>query len=266
MQGTGERQNSKVLKLDYDLTQGTGNKFAYAELNGTTGRVIPEGSTAMSVDVLGDSSLNWLRAEFENPDGKAVYVDLAKPLNFSGWKTLTVDLTSAGLEPSAKLKRLYLVNLEEGQDERALTGSVSFDNIRFTSPVMDGDTGVQSAKVVMTVGQKSLTVNGTKQSIDVAPLLKDDTTYVPIKYVLDSFGGQSEWNSTAKKITVMSGSTLLELTVGKKEFTLNGARKQSAVSPIIVDGRTLVPLRLVSEALGIDVKWEKKTKSITLES
>ncbi|WP_110931038.1 stalk domain-containing protein [Paenibacillus bouchesdurhonensis] len=266
VQGMEDRQNSKVLKLDYDLTNGVGNKFAYAEFNGTAGKSIPDGSTAMSVDVLGDSSLNWLRAEFANPDGRAVYVDLAKPLNFSGWKTLTVDLTSAGLEPSAKLKRLYLVNLEEGQDERALTGSVSFDNIRFTSPVMDGDTGVQSAKVVMTVGQKSLTVNGTKQSIDVAPLLKDDTTYVPIKYVLDSFGGQSEWNSTAKKITVMSGSTLLELTVGKKEFTLNGARKQSAVSPIIVDGRTLVPLRLVSEALGIDVKWEKKTKSITLES
>lgn len=266
VQGTGERQNSKVLKLDYDLTNGVGNKFAYAELNGTAGKSIPDGSTAMSVDVMGDSSLNWLRAEFANPDGNAVYVDLAKPLNFSGWKTLTVDLTSAGLKPSAKLKRLYLVNLEEGQDERALTGSVSFDNIKFTSPVMEGDTGQPSAKVVMTVGQKSLTVNGKKQSIDVAPLLKNDTTYVPIKYVLDSFGGQSEWNSTAKKITVMSGSTLLELTVGKKEFTLNGARKQSEVSPIIVDDRTLVPLRLVSEALGIDVKWEKKTKSITLES
>lgn len=266
VQGTGERQNSKVLKLDYDLTNGTGNKFAYAEFNETAGRSIPDGSTAMSVDVLGDSSLNWLRAEFANPDGKAVYVDLAKPLNFSGWKTLTVDLSAAGLKPSAKLKRLYLVNLEEGQDERALTGSVSFDNIKFTSPVMDGDTGLPSAKVVMTVGQKSLTVNGKKQSIDVAPLLQNDTTYVPIRYVLDHFGGQSEWNATSKKVTVLSGSTVMELTVGKKEFTLDGTRKQSTVSPIIVDGRTLVPLRLVSEALGIDVKWEKKTKSITLES
>ncbi|GJM73673.1 hypothetical protein HMSSN036_58890 [Paenibacillus macerans] len=42
VQGTGERANSKVLQLDYDLTGGTGNKFAYAQINGTTGKEIPE--------------------------------------------------------------------------------------------------------------------------------------------------------------------------------------------------------------------------------
>ncbi|WMT43620.1 copper amine oxidase N-terminal domain-containing protein [Paenibacillus sp. D2_2] len=47
---------------------------------------------------------------------------------------------------------------------------------------------------------------------------------------------------------------------------INGSKKQADVSPIIVNGRTLVPLRLVSEQLGIMVKWDNKTKSITLES
>ncbi|MNP79018.1 hypothetical protein D3C76_1767610 [compost metagenome] len=74
------------------------------------------------------------------------------------------------------------------------------------------------------------------------------------------------WNSTSKKITVTRGTTILELTVGKNEFLLNGDKKQAGVSPIITGGRTLVPLRLVSEQLGIGVNWEKKTKSITLES
>jgi len=270
VQGTGERSNSKVLQLDYDLTGGTGNKFGYAQINGTAGKAIPEGATAMAIDVLGDSSLNWLRAEFAGADGKSVYVDLARPLDFTGWKTLTIDLTASGLKHPAKLKRLYVVNLEDGQDERALTGSVSFDNIRFTAPATSGDaaldTGLPSAKVIMTAGQKSMTVNGQKQNMDVAPLIKDGTTYIPIKYVVDAFGGEAAWNKTAGKITVTRGTSVLELTVGKKEFILNGATKKAEVSPIIDNNRTLVPLRLVSEQLGISVNWEKKTKSITLES
>lgn len=266
VQGSGERANSKVLQLNYDLTGGTGNKFAYAQLNGTTGKAIPEGASQMAIDVLGDSSLNWLRAEFEDADGKSVYVDLARPLDFTGWKTITVDLTSSAIKHPAKLKRLYIVNLEDGQDERALTGSVSFDNIRFTAPATGGDSGLPSANVVMVAGQKSITVNGKKQSMDVAPLIKDGTTYIPIKYVVDNFGGQAAWNQTAKKITVTRGTTVLELTVGKKEFRLNGDAQKASVSPVIVDGRTLVPLRLVSEQLGIRVNWEQNTKSITLES
>lgn len=267
VQGTGDRANSKVLTLDYDLTGGVGNKFGYAQLNGTTGKEIPKDSTKMTIDVLGDSSLNWLRAEFADADGKSVYVDLTKQIDFTGWRTLTVDLTASAMKYPAKLKRLYVVNLEEGQDERTLTGSVSFDNIRFTAPATDGGgTSLPSANAVMTIGQKTMLVNGQKKNMDVAPLLKNSTTYIPVKYVLDSFGGSTTWNNTAKKITVTRETTVLELTVNKKEFILNGSKKQADVSPIIVDSRTLVPLRLVSEQLGIMVKWDKKTKSITLES
>lgn len=259
-------EKSKVLKLDYDLTAGTGNKFGYAEFNGTTGKAIPEGATALSIDVLGDASLNWLRAEFADADGKSVYVDLARPLDFTGWKTLTVDLTSSAMKHPVKLKRLYVVNLEEGQDERALTGSVSFDNIRFTAPVTGGDTGLPSVTVKMVVGQKSMTVDGKKVNLDAAPYIENGTTYVPIRYVMDAFGGQADWNNTAKKITATRGTTVLELTVGKKEYIINGSTKKSTVFPIIMNNRTLVPLRLVSEQLGIQVNWEQKTKSIILQS
>lgn len=266
VQGTGEREKSKVLQLDYDLTLGTGNKFAYAQLNGTTGRAIPEGATSLSVDVLGDASLNWLRAEFEDADGKAVYADLIRPLDFTGWRTLTADLTASALKHPAKLKRLYVVNLEDGQDERALTGSISFDNIRFTAPVTGGDTGLPSATAVMVTGSKTMTVNGEKVTMDAVPLIKDGVTYVPVRYVVDAFGGEATWTASSKKITVTRGLTVLELTVGKKEYLLNGAAKQGTVTPLITNGRTLVPLRMVSEQLGITVNWEQKTKSITLQS
>ncbi|MGV2805378.1 hypothetical protein GNF85_17415, partial [Clostridium perfringens] len=47
---------------------------------------------------------------------------------------------------------------------------------------------------------------------------------------------------------------------------LNGKRSSAAVAPMVQGGRTLVPLRLVSEQLGLKVKWDKNTKTVTIES
>lgn len=265
--GTGTHQGSKVLKLDYNLTAGTGNRFAYAQFNGTSGKAIPTGSTQMSIDVLGDASQNWLRAEFEDGNGKAVYADITKQIDFTDWQTLQVDLTSLNLKQPAKLKRIYLVNLAEGQDERALVGSISLDNIKITSPATGNGSSVnKGVTAVMTIGKKSMTVNNSSKALDVAPVLQNDVTYVPIKYIIDYFGGEANWDAKNKKVTVLQGNTTLELTVNKKEFLFNGVKQQASSAPIILNSRTLVPLRLVSEQLGIDVKWEKLTKSITLKS
>ncbi|WP_054957725.1 stalk domain-containing protein [Paenibacillus dakarensis] len=267
VKGSGTHSNSKVLKLDYDMNGGIGQKmYAYAQFNGSTGKLIPAAATAMTLDVDGDHSLNWLRAELKDKNGKTVYVDLAKVIDWKGWKTLNIDLSEYNIAFPAQLKRLYVVNVEEGQDERALSGSVSFDDIRFTMPALSSDAGLPAGTAVMTIGKKSLTMNGNKVAIDSAPLLKNGTTYVPIRHVLDAFGGQASWNKTAKRVTVLRGSKVMDLTVGKKELVLNGKRMSAAVAPIIQGGRTLVPLRLVSEQLGLKVKWDKKTKTVTIES
>lgn len=263
--GSGE-QTSKVLSLSYDMTAGTGKMYAYAQLNGTTGKTIPAAATSMTVDVMGDKSLNWLRAELVDNAGKTVYVDLAKVIDWTGWKKLSIDLSGQNIAFPAKMKRLYVVNVEEGQDERAKTGTVAFDNISFVMPSLSSDAGLPEGKALMAIGQKSISVNGTKKSIEVAPLMRDSSTYVPIRYVLDAFGGQAFWDPATKHILVLRGSKVLDLTLGQKEFVLNGKRQSAEVAPLLIDGRTLVPLRLVSEQLGLKVNWEQNTKTVTIES
>lgn len=264
--GTGEKAGSKVLQLSYDMTAGTGKMYAYAQLNGTTGREVSSAATSMSMDVMGDKSLNWLRAEFTDANGKTVYADLAKAIDWSGWKKVNVDLSGLNISYPAKLKRVYVVNVEEGQDERAMTGTVAFDNIAFTMPSKSSEVGLPTGTASLVLGQKSMTVNGTKKAIDAAPVLKNGTTYVPIKHVLDAFGGQASWDSKNQRITVIRGGKLIDLVVGQKEFILNGKRQSATVAPYVSGGRTLVPLRLVSEQLGLTVKWEQKTKTVTISS
>jgi len=266
VQGSGEKSSSKVLELQYDMTAGSGKMYAYAQLNGTSGKTITQGATGMTLDVMGDLSLNWLRAEVQDANGQTVYLDLAKVIDWEGWKTISVDLSGSGIAYPAKLKRLYVVNVEEGQDERAKTGTVAFDNITLNAPGTVGTAGLKTGTAQMSIGQRSMTVNGQQVSIDSAPIQRGGSTYVPIKYVLDTFGGQAQWNSSAQRITVIRGGVLIDLTVGQKKYVVNGKSKTTDVVPIVLDGRTLVPLRLVSEQLGLTVKWEQNTKTVTIQS
>ncbi|WP_081966018.1 stalk domain-containing protein [Paenibacillus sp. FSL H7-0357] len=264
--GSAERAGSKVLSLSYDMTAGSGKMYAYAQFNGTSGKSIPAAATSMSIDVMGDMSLNWLRAEVVDSSGTTAYIDLAKVIDWNGWKSLNIDLSGSGIKYPASLKRLYVVNVEEGQDERAKTGTVAFDNLSFVMPSLSSEAGLPKGTAVMKIGSKSMALNGADKPIDVAPVVKGESTYVPIKYVMDAFGGSAGWNSSTKKILILRGAKVMELTVNSKEYVLNGKRQSAEVAPLILQGRTLVPLRLVSEQLGLTVKWEQNTKTVTIES
>lgn len=262
--GVEGREKSKVLDLQYDMTQAKGTLFAYAELNGTSGKTVDGHPTSMSIDVKGDNSLNWLRAEFVDANNKPAYVDLSKAVDWSGWKTIDIDLSAAKMSYPAKLKRVYVVNVPDGQDERALTGEFAFDNIQFKLPSSSGSMLLPSPTVVMKLDSTTAVVNGKNKKIEVAPLSRNGTTYVPVKIILDEFGGSAQWDAKAKKVMVLRGTKMIELWVGQKDYIANGVRNTSEVSPIIYKNRTFVPLRLVSEQIGLKVDWDGKNKSITL--
>lgn len=260
----GRGANDKVIKLAYDMKAG-GNtdKFAYAELNGSTGMELPSGTSGLKFDVYGDKSFNNLRLEIHDANKKAHYVNVAESLNWDGWKTVEVNLSSLGISYPAKLKRLYLVNFKQDQDERATEGTVAFDNLTAQLPAGSSDI-FPSATMNLTVNSKSSKVNGEVKKLDVAPIVLNGSTYVPVRVVLDAFGGEALWSGAAQSVTIMRGERFLEMIVNQKGFVRNGTRLTSDVAPIIRQGRTLVPLRFVSEQLGLTVKWDQNTKSITI--
>ncbi|MBB6670633.1 stalk domain-containing protein [Cohnella nanjingensis] len=260
--GLPGRETSKALRLTYDFNTGSGSRFAYALLNGGNGIPVAGKPSVLSVDALGDGSYNWLRAEFKDAGGKQVFVTIAKTIDWTGWKTFRIDLAAAGLTAPATLTKLYVVNLEEDQDERALQGQVAFDNL--TLQYAPASITTSTANIVMTVSKKEAKVNGKAVKLDTAPQLLNGTTYLPLRFVSDALGGQTDWNAANKQATVLRGGTLLDLWVGGKELVSTGVRQEAAAAPILQNGRVLVPVRVVSEQLGQKVDWDPKTKTITI--
>lgn len=103
---------------------------------------------------------------------------------------------------------------------------------------------------------------------DPKPVIISDRTYVPIRRVLEYMGAKVEWNDEKRTVTVTSADniTVVVLTIDSPEinvFTFTSVLHadketvQSDVAPIILNDRTMLPIRVVAEALGADVDYDE---------
>ena len=135
-------------------------------------------------------------------------------------------------------------------------------------------TSADSKNIVINlwIGSSVMSVNGLRQPIDsqgTKPIIVEERTLVPLRAIIEAFGGSISWDATAKKVTIRLNNNTLELWIGQSIASLNGLSmsidpSNPKVVPMIINGRTMLPLRFVAESLGIDVQYDDKTKMITL--
>ena len=78
-------------------------------------------------------------------------------------------------------------------------------------------------------------------------------SYVPIRYVGETFGYNVDWNPTTKKVKIAQESNYLELTLGSNKAIVNEVEKTLDVAPLNIAGSLYVPLRFVAEQFGTNV-------------
>lgn len=104
---------------------------------------------------------------------------------------------------------------------------------------------------------------------DPKPVILNERTYVPLRRVLEFMGAKVEWNAETREVTVTSADniTMVVLTIDSTEinvytFTsvLHADKKTvtSDVAPIIMNDRTMLPIRVIAEALGADVEYDER--------
>lgn len=101
----------------------------------------------------------------------------------------------------------------------------------------------------------SVFYNGKSVKSDVAPQIINDRVMLPMRSIFEAMEANVTWDETSKTITAKRENDTIEMTVGKTVFYVNSEEKICDTAPVIVDDRTLIPIRAVSEALDCDVKW-----------
>lgn len=98
-------------------------------------------------------------------------------------------------------------------------------------------------------------VNGRKVSFDVRPQVEGGRTLVPVRALAEAMGARVEWNPETAAVTVTRGASTVQLQVGSAVASVNGQAVKLDVPARIVGGRSLIPLRFVSEQMGWTVTW-----------
>jgi len=118
--------------------------------------------------------------------------------------------------------------------------------------------------VVLFAGEPSARVNGEEVRLDVPSEIVADRTMVPLRFVAGTLGADVQWEPAERQVTVALGSRVVRLWVGREEAELGGRPVAVDSPPVIRGGRTLVPVRFVSEALGARVDYDPVGRRVTL--
>ena len=105
---------------------------------------------------------------------------------------------------------------------------------------------------------------------DTSPVIEDGRTLVPISSIAESMGAKVKWEKETKTAIIEQESVKLELVLGSKNVNITKDGKKSQlvldVPARAIDGRTMVPIRAISEIFGSKVVWDKETSSILIDS
>lgn len=101
---------------------------------------------------------------------------------------------------------------------------------------------------------------------ETEPIIQNGTTLVPLRAIFEALGASVEWNATTKSVISVFEETSVKLKIDSKTAYKNGVGFELLAAPVIVDGRTLVPVRFISESFGLNVDWESSTKTVLISS
>lgn len=110
-------------------------------------------------------------------------------------------------------------------------------------------------KLELTVGSTTSKVNGTQITNDVAPIISNGRTLVPVRYISETLGAKVNWNN--KTITLVIDGKTLTMTINKNIQGYN-------VAPMIYNNRAMVPIRYISDQLGANIIWSPSSKQINI--
>lgn len=112
----------------------------------------------------------------------------------------------------------------------------------------------QKVEVINDGKQVILKINEQQVNCDQPPYIKNGCTMVPISIISKELGADVDWDGTTKTATI-KGQKVIVLKIGSSTATIDGSPATLQAPANLTGGRTMVPLRFVSQALGVEVAY-----------
>jgi len=190
--------------------------------------------------------------------GKAFFLDEFSPIKLSGINfiirssqesVLSIYLNSFDLTPGT-IKNTLILDSNGGKVEIPILVKVNPK-----PPIV----------ITLKIGSSEAYIGGKIVLLDAPPYIKKGTTFVPIRFISEAFEAKVEWQNIDKgRVIIGLRDKEIILDIGKTTAFINKKPYTLLAAPEIVNGRTFVPVRFISEGLGAEVKWIAQTQEVII--
>lgn len=123
---------------------------------------------------------------------------------------------------------------------------------------------INGEELYVTAGQADAEAAAHTYTSDAAPIIRDGRTYIPFRAVFEALGADVSYNATDKTVTAKRGERTVSFAVGQNCYVSNGVTVQMDAQTFVQAGRTFVPVRFASQALGAAVGWDAENRTVVI--
>ncbi len=131
-----------------------------------------------------------------------------------------------------------------------------------TTLIIDGEQYDYNADPII------LKINGEvldQSTLPMQPIIIEGTTLVPVREVFESLGAVVDYKQDTKEVFIGYNKKLITMQINNSTYYVDGESFTFPVAPKIINDKTMIPLRAVSEGMGLLVDWDNATRTITID-
>ena len=257
------------IKCPVDVYVYDGNEELAGSVVGSTVELAEQSEIAVFVE--GDVKNIFMPAD-ENYTIKIIATDAG---------LMNIDISEPNLIDENEITKTIFQNVQLHTGKQMMIDTVGVASDSNMKLFLLDDSGLPTAEVMSDgfetpiennyfSNQINVTVNGQKVDFpDVQPIILNHRTYVPVRFVAENMEADVEWFDEGQKAMLTLSGVLLELTIGSKQLMRYENENivssiQMDVEPLLIDGRTMLPIRFVAEDFGYSVEWIEDTQTVQI--
>ena len=122
-----------------------------------------------------------------------------------------------------------------------------------------------SAVTCFAADDVKVVVNDKPVVFDQPPVIQDGRTLVPLRAIFEALGAAVGWDGETSSVIASKDDTVIIMQIGHENLYKNNETIKLDVPPVIINSRTLVPVRAIAESFDLTVGWDDTTRTVTIK-
>ncbi|MCQ2979034.1 MAG: copper amine oxidase N-terminal domain-containing protein [Clostridia bacterium] len=255
---------------------------------GITTETVPTATTAVSiVNSASEDYINYISSdiakyevEFDSSTNKLQLIEKIIPVTHTAKKYKANDtkdtaekISGTGKKGSTRTitpiegKKVASVIVTDQEGNKIDVTQNEDGTYSFKQPASNVDVQViyKNREIKLNIGSTKAEVDGEKETLDVAPIIRNDRTMLPIRFIAENLGAKVEWNELEPNMVYITrGDIKIEIKLGSEIMKVNDKEVILDQVAFAENDRTYLPVRAVSEALNAIVEWNEERQEVKI--